>query len=310
MGKTILFIHGRSFKPPKTSLRKLWFDALLWGLERDRPAQVKRFKASKKEFVYYGDLSNKLLRSQGWSYNATADIADRKKALTLLKAYAKNQFTKASYRKIPGRRPYKQFLADILGGPLNAIRLGEGLISSVAPDMARYWNLDKEFGSQVRATMVKPLQRAMDRGDKILVVSHSLGTLIAYDTFWKFSRMGEYRSRYSQKKIDLWITMGSPLADETTKRHLRGSGASNERRYPSNIKDWANVAAEDDFISHDERVANDYKRMKKMGLVDSITDYRIYNLTIRKNKSNPHSSAGYLIHPDVVSLVADWLQKK
>lgn len=310
MSKAILFIHGRSFKPSKTALRKLWFDTLLWGLERDRPAQVKRFKAAKKEFVYYGDISNKFLRSIGMHYNATADVADRKKTLALLKTYVKNQFTKSSYKKIPGRSPYKEFLADILGGPLSAIRLSEGLITTVAPDMAQYWNLDEEFGSEVRATMVKPLKRAMDRGDKILVISHSLGTLIAYDTFWKFSRTGEYRPRYSQKKIDLWITMGSPLADESVKRHLRGNGASKERRYPSNIRDWANVAAEDDFISHDERVTNDYKRMTRMGLVNSITDYEIYNLAIRNGKSNPHSSAGYLIHPDVVSLVADWLQKK
>ena len=180
-------------------------------------------------------------------------------------------------------------------------------MSVVAADMRQYWNFDSEFGSNVRATMVGPLKRAMNRGDKIMVVSHSLGTLIAYDTFWKFSRTGEYRPKYSNKKIDAWITLGSPLGDETVKRNLKGAGASGPRRYPGNIKRWENVSAEDDFISHDSKLSNDYKRMFKKGLVDEINDQKIYNLAVRSGSSNPHHGAGYLIHPKVIKLITDWV---
>ncbi len=47
--------------------------------------------------------------------------------------------------------------------------------------------------------------------------------------------------------------------------------------------------------------------MKKYGIVDTITDKRIYNLSYPKGKSNPHHSSGYLIHPSVTQAVATWL---
>jgi hypothetical protein len=47
--------------------------------------------------------------------------------------------------------------------------------------------------------------------------------------------------------------------------------------------------------------------MLKEKLVSSIRDYQIYNLTVRYGKSNPHSSAGYYIHPRVSQIIADWL---
>ena len=155
--------------------------------------------------------------------------------------------------------------------------------------------------------MIEPLKKAMNRNDRILVIAHSLGSIIAYDTFWKFSRLSEYRSGYAKKKIDLWMTMGSPLGDETVKRNLRGSQARRQRRYPGNIKRWINVAAEDDYISHDQKIVNDYKDMYKFNLIQSIADKRIYNLTVKNGVLNQHASVGYLIHPFVAETVANWL---
>ena len=147
----------------------------------------------------------------------------------------------------------------------------------------------------------------MDRNDEICVVGHSLGSMIAYDTFWKFSRTGEYRPEYTDKQIDLFISIGSPLGDATVKSHLKGSSLGRDRRYPSNIRNWVNIAAEDDFISYDQTLKDDYERMRRGGLVDSIEDHRIYNLAVRGRKSNPHHAVGYLIHPLTANVVADWL---
>src|SRR5262245_4621732 len=85
----------------------------------------------------------------------------------------------------------------------------------------------------------------MDRGDDILVISHSLGSMIAYDTLWKFCRTGEYRPNYTEKRVSLRVTHGSPPGDETFKRNPNGAGASGERRFPTNVVNWVNVAAED-----------------------------------------------------------------
>jgi hypothetical protein len=307
MGKTILLVHGRSFKPQKTALRSNWLSAIEHGIERDRKGKLGAFKKAKKEMVYYGDLSNAFLRSKGRKYSEKEDIESRRQTLAALKGFNANQFSKATYRKLPGRASYKEFLADVGAVTLGPLRLTEGLVSVVAADMRHYWNFDSEFGSNVRATMIGPLKRAMNRGDKIMVISHSLGTLVAYDTFWKFSRTAEYRPKYSTKKIDTWITLGSPLGDETVKRNLKGARASGPRRYPGNIKRWENVSAEDDFISHDSKLVNDYKRMYKERLIDEINDHKVYNLAVRRGGSNPHHGAGYLINPKVIKLITDWL---
>src|SRR5687768_16541900 len=133
--------------------------------------------------------------------------------------------------------------------------------------------------------MIAPLKAALAAGDDVLVISHSLGTMMAYDTFWKFCCTGEYRPDFSDKKISLWLTLGSPLADETVKRHLNGASIDGERRHPNNVVDWVNVAAQDDFICHDESMANDYSDMKRFGSVRSITDLAIVNLAVRNGIS-------------------------
>lgn len=307
MPRTILLVHGRSFKPPERELKQFWLAGLRTGLERDHPSALPAFAAARKELVYYGDLSNGFLLSIGHEYDVLADLADRRRCLADLAAYGRSGFTKAAYRKVPGRNPYREFLADALGTSLSVLRLTDPLITAVSPDMAQYWNRDEAFGSEVRATMTRPLKRALRREGPVLVIAHSMGAVVAWDTLWKFSRTGEYRPEFSEKRVDLLLTLGGPLGDDTVKRHLRGSGASGPRRYPSNVRRWINVSAEDDFIAHDEKVADDYADMKRFGLVDSIRDHRIYNLAVRGGQSNPHSSAGYLVHPRVASIVAAWL---
>lgn len=147
----------------------------------------------------------------------------------------------------------------------------------------------------------------MRRDGSILVISHSLGTMVSYDTFWKFSHMSEYRNDAATKPVDTWITLGSPLGDETIKRNLKGASLKGPRKYPNIVRKWHNFAAEDDFISHDEDVRNDYKAMRKQGLVDEVSDEDIYNLAVRNQKSNPHNSSGYLIHPKVIQAIGRWL---
>ena len=309
MAKVIFFVHGRSFKPPKAKLKKLWFDAVEAGLDRDYPpSRLAAFKRVKKEFVYYGEISNRFLKKalKKPPNFKTNDSASRRITLNNLKIYAANQFTKARYNKLPGKSAAGEALADLFGGVAAFFHVSDPFIEAIAPDMHEYWNSDSQFGSDVRETLSTPLARALGNRHKVLLLSHSLGTMIAYDTLWKFSHYSEYRD-IRDKKVDLLVTSGSPLGDETVKRNLKGAKASGSRRYPSNIRRWVNVAAEDDYVAHDERVRNDYKAMLKRGLVQSIEDRRIYNLAVRDGKSNPHHGAGYLIHPKVTELIANWI---
>ncbi|MCZ6837333.1 MAG: hypothetical protein O7G85_16275 [Planctomycetota bacterium] len=309
MAKTLFFIHGRNYKPPEAKLRKLWYEATRCGLQRDCPvSKVNAYKNVRKKFVYYGDHSNQYLRDvqkKPAGFN-TDDSASRQVTLNLLKQLKSNEFTKRNYNRLPGKSAAGEALADIFGGVAAFFRISDPLVGAVAPDMREYWNHDSKFGSDVRESLSIPLARALHRGDKIMLIAHSLGTMIAYDTLWKLSHYSEYRS-IRNKKIDVLLTLGSPLGDETVKRNLKGAKADGERQYPTNIRHWINVAAEDDFIAHDEKVKNDFRNMEKLGLVKSIKDIRMYNLAVRNNKSNPHHGVGYLIHPKVTEIIATWL---
>ena len=107
---------------------------------------LKRYKKAKKEFVYFGDISNRYLRSTGEKYDANADVQSRKQTFITLSAYSANQFTKATYKKLPGKTSYKEFFADVGASVSGPFRLTEGLVTLVAPDMREYWNFDSEFG--------------------------------------------------------------------------------------------------------------------------------------------------------------------
>lgn len=314
MSKSILLVHGRHYKPAKNDLQKLWFDALKFGVERDRPDKLQALGDAKLELVYYGDISNEFL-SRVFDEGAPDDLADRKAALEDLKRYKKSQFTKANYKKVPGHNAWMEAAADLFAGALNLVGLSDNIIESVAPDVQEYW-ADYQFGSDVRAVFTAALVKALKRNGDVCVIAHSLGTMISYDVFWKLSYYSEYRGQSWNRNIDTWITLGSPLADETVKDNLKGANRKEADQFPRNVDHWLNIAAEDDYISHDQTVAGDFRAMKRLGYVQSIKDKRIYNLAVRREdpndpnselKSNPHHGVGYLIHPAVSEAVANWL---
>ena len=305
MNKTLLLVHGRSWKPPESSLCSLWLDAIKWGLSRDFPEAATRFSEVKIEFIYYGDTNNDFLQetlNKAW----VDDTESRRDTLQELMKLSASQFIRETYDNLPDKDLFMEAVADMLSPLLNFFQLGEELIDQVAPDMREYWNDETSFGTAVRRPMIKPFKRALDRDGSTAIVAHSLGSMISYDTLWKFSRYGEWFD-YWEKKIDLFVTLGSPLGDVTVQDNLKGKDAKGERRYPENIRKWVNIAAEDDYISHDSKILDDYREMKKLGLIESIKDYKIYNLSVRDGKSNPHHISGYLVHPRTAEILARWI---
>jgi hypothetical protein len=303
MDKTIILVHGRGLKPPKQALERVWIEALRYGIERDHPDKLEAFDQAELEFVYYGNISNLFLGNPNYD-----DDAERRRSLDELKTYQKSDFNEETYNDVPGKSAWMESCAKLFGNAFSVIQLSELAIQAVAPDMREYWNPDTEYGTDIRYPMIEPLKRALDRPkSQTMVISHSSGALLAYDTFWKFCHYGEYRPHYTNLKIDMWLTLGSPLADDTVKRHLKGGKAHGHWRYPTNVRHWVNFVAEDDYIAHNGEVAKEFAEMVDLGLIKSIEDKRIYNLAVREGQSNPHHAGGYLIHPDVAEVVANWL---
>ena len=293
-----------AFKPNAKALEALWIKALRHGLARDFNTEaVDVFDKIDRQFIYYGDLSNRLLARRDPDYDERADLKARRKALKRLKKHAKGDFKKAKYHEISSQfRWLPELLADVVAGPAAVFGFGDNVVAAKAPDMRRYWNEETRFGSDVRWKLTEPLRDAFRNKDDIMLIGHSLGTVVAYDVLWKFSYLGEYQ-RIREHRLSHLVTLGSPLGNPIVQKRLKGGGLAGSRRYPTNVAIWSNVAAEDDYVCHDETIEDEYGSMRDT----KTTDYPIYNLAVKSGKAHQHHATGYLIHPVVIRLVHEWI---
>lgn len=307
--RSLLLVHGRDFKPGPEAYMDVSLAALRAGLERDYPDQVGAFDHVRKEIAWYGDLNAELLLGRGKKYDADLDLGDRRNALNRLREIApRKRFGIRQYDQLPGKSAIGEFIADISSPVLGAVGLSMPVICSVAKDFGEYLKPKSHFGGKVRDRVRAALCELMERGDRIMLVTHGTGSVVAYDVLWELSHHPDYKQQFGDKKVESWLTLGSPLGDRAVQKRLCGAKEKTDSRFPSNVISWHNVAAEDDYCCHDNTLADDFKIMLKQRQVSAVHDYRIFNLAVRYGKSNPHSSVGYYIHPRLSKILADWLQ--
>jgi hypothetical protein len=307
--RSILFVHGSDFKPPAEVFLDEASTALRSGVERDFPDNVELLDSVDLELAYYGDIGNELLRAHGKHYDEQLDIGDRRNALeTLRKIPQRKRFGLRQYDSLRGKSAIPEAIADVASPLLGALGLAMPLVSMVAKDFAIYLRGNTEFTEQVRERVRSKLCGMLNRGDQLLLMTHGTGCFIAYDVLWQLSHDERFNADYSGAKVDLWMTLGSPISDDKLRKRLLGARRSGKARYPTNVITWQNISAEDDYVCHDKTVADDLKKMMREHVISSINDHRIYNHTLRYGKSNPHCSLGYFIHPRVAKIVVEWLQ--
>ncbi len=307
----ILIVHGRDFKPEADEYAQISIEAMRAGLERDYPESVAAFDVIETDLAYYGDLTNELLAKAGRHYDAALDLGDRKNALAELKEItARKRFGIRDYDRVAGKTALKEFAADVFGPLGRLLGLGMRMIRWDSRDFAAYLEGGPKYADVVRSRVRDKIAARLARDECVMLITHGTGSVITYDALWELSNDPEYASLYDGKKIDQWVTMGSPLANANIQRRLLGARRHDEERYPHNVISWKNLSAEDDYTCHDKSVADDYSYMLKHRLVSQIKDFRIFNLAVRYGKSNPHSSVGYFIHPRLAKILSTWIAEK
>lgn len=307
--RSILIVHGSDFKPPAEVYLDEASTALREAMQRDYPDHVEAFEKVGIDIAYYGDLGNAYLSSTGRYYDEQLDIGDRRSALeTLRKIPQRKKFGLQYYDKLRGKSALPEAIADVASPLFGMLGLTNLLVSLVARDFALYLRGNSEFTEQVRARVRDKLIELLRRGDKVLLMSHGTGCAVAYDVLWQLSHDERFRDEFSESKIEVFVTLGSPISDNMVRRRLLGAQRRAAERFPTNIITWENVSAEDDYTCHDKTVANDLKAMMREHVISSINDYRVYNHAMRYGKSNPHCSLGYFIHPRVAKILVDWIE--
>ena len=145
-GRTLLFVHGRYFKPAANDLMDISVAAMTAAIERDCPEVIDKFHAMGKYIAYYGDISNEFLEKMGERFDEKLDIGDRRNALQRLRAIEKKKnFGVGRYDRVPGKTAIAEFAADVVGPLLGTLGLSNRVISKIAVDLVEYWNEKSDF---------------------------------------------------------------------------------------------------------------------------------------------------------------------
>jgi hypothetical protein len=168
-------------------------------------------------------------------------------------------------------------------------------------DLRRYVRNRDGIADDVRNMLKLPLRAALDSGRPILLIAHSMGSVIAYDSLWQMAYGDGDRVR-----VDLLLTMGSPLGQRYIQRRLQGHVENDGRRYPDNVQHWTNLTAVGDLTAIDPELANDFGDMVGHGLAESIDDHNLHNYFRLDGELNVHSEYGYLANNVTARIVANW----
>jgi hypothetical protein len=172
-------------------------------------------------------------------------------------------------------------------------------------DLRRYIRNENGIGDHTREMLKLPMRAASELGRPILLLAHSMGSVIAYESLWEMSHDGR-----DDLVLDMLVTMGSPLGQTYVQRRMLGYGSSGAERYPNNVRRWVNLAAVGDMTAVDPVLADDFRGMLNLGLIESIEDIEIFNAFRLDGALNEHAEYGYLINRITAEIVVRWWREQ
>jgi len=168
-------------------------------------------------------------------------------------------------------------------------------------DLLRYVSDANGIAAHTRRMLKVPLQAATLAHRPILLIAHSMGSVIAYDSLWELSHEGRERAH-----IDLLLTMGSPLGQHYMQKRLKGAAKRGYGRYPSNIRVWKNLAAVGDLTALDRALVNDFGEMLELGLLEDFQDQAVVTHYRLNGELNVHAEYGYLVNDKTAHTIVSW----
>jgi hypothetical protein len=286
---TVIYVHGAGNKPPADELKRAW-DLDLFGHDMGQRTQM----------AYYADLLHTTPSATG------ADACTQEQALAALVVAV--GVAEAAPGEAPPRdatellagltprgqqlalslsmsiaaqavsRPptVQESLAAILPLPPSLRRLLlQQLLQQLFPDADAYFFTDKR--QPIRERLRQALNAVVG---PVVVVGHSLGTVIAYDVLSE--------AAFAASVVPLLVTLGSPLGYTEIQDVV-----TSPLRLPTPVRLWANFADPLDLVALDTSLADEFQGAPR--IIDALVD---------NPSPNNHAACGYLRASSVRSTVA------
>ncbi len=282
MSKVIICIHGRANKPELDVLKMWWNSAIEEGLEENTNTSSNGIDF---EMSYYADVhyENRLLTDK-----------DNKEPYKKAKNGAIKSYKKGMIDRI------RNLIGDWFDNPLDWAdehshifsSLGRSVSKKILKDVGEYYS-NYEVRAKIKDRLKDILIKHTD--DEIILISHSMGTIIAYDVL---RELGQSK-QHSMFILEHFITMGSPLGLTVVKGNTIND--KNKLRTPSCVRgSWKNFSDPDDFVCLDSHLADDYEP-NSFGI--HVEDVLVCN----DYPENQHKSYGYLRTPEFSKHLASLL---
>lgn len=193
---------------------------------------------------------------------------------------------------------------------LNLDRLGDYVLRKKFQDLALYYHKDnvalEEAGVHaqklIREELAKTLRK--HRRKKIMLISHSMGTVIAYDVLTQI---------VPEIKIEYLITLGSPLGLPTIMKKIfkeQHEDFKNTKSLPTPeniVGAWLNYSDLKDTVALNYNLCDDFSpNAAGIAPVDTVVvnDYEY------EGQENRHKSYGYLRTPEIAATIHEFVGRQ
>ncbi len=284
----LVFVHGRAQEnKDSVALKAEWIDALRTGLAKS--GLTLPLAEDEIKFPYYGQTLFDLVSGASTvadvvvrGGSSSADDEQRFQQAFLQEVQhamgiTDSQVEEALAAEVRQRGPLNwEWVQGILRAIDQHLPGASGIsIALVTRDVYQYLR-----NPGVRDKIEVGVRQTMQPGVPTVVVSHSLGTVVAYNLLRREGKDQNWQ-------VPLFVTLGSPLAVKAIKSALAPID------YPACAQHWFNAMDERDVVA-----------LYPLSPARFDVDTPIENKTdVRNSTENRHGIAGYLSDPDVAQRI-------
>ncbi len=290
---SIIYVPGMKPKPPTSEHAAVLWRCLIDGVRRADPAIAAEMAHHERDFQLVA--WTQLFYSE--QRDLSLDLPGVERMLAMDGPEDRDIREARHWHKRIGKLIYLMsdafpILIDLVANPE---------LKATLHDTQRYFRNHGNVANRIRQMVADALWKAWNDERRIILIGHSLGSVIAYDVLWELSRR-----QASDLHVDRFVTIGSPLGMNFVQHRVLSARERDETRYPNNIGRWDNLSAVGEMTALDRVFADDFKPMLEMNLIDSITDHPdLINYFRGPDGLNVHKCYGYMANRKTGAVIAD-----